>query len=191
MKPKAREWEKHKVPWMDELKASQAKKTSPGHTIGEPKSPASLVDENAEMSKSISSSSFKATTNNHHQTTTVELRSQSVEVRDPKPADPMSKSMTAVSRISINEKPDNNHIAEPSARTRSISPGRRPPSVPVEGPNRVADLEDRIVKLERIVINQGAAIDDLTKQLVDESTKVKVLKMQLEKYAQCVTQVWK
>ena len=36
-KPKnAREWEKHKVPWMDELKANQAKKTSPNI---EPKSP--------------------------------------------------------------------------------------------------------------------------------------------------------
>lgn len=36
-RPKTRNWEQHKAPWMDELKASQAKKTTP--LIGDAKSP--------------------------------------------------------------------------------------------------------------------------------------------------------
>lgn len=73
-KPKAREWEKHKAPWMAELKLSQMKKTSPSV---EPRSPENVTDEKHDMSKSFSSSfvaSKKASEFN-----SFEVRAHSVE----------------------------------------------------------------------------------------------------------------
>jgi len=174
VKPKTREWEKHKVPWMDELKASQMKKTSPGHTIAQSGTQEAMES----ITKSFSSSSFKsdsAPKSSSNQADQSNLL--------PTKSDLMTRSMTtSVSRISIGDKPEQNHLYEPSARTRSISPGRHEA-------DRVANLEEWILKLERVVVKQGAAIDELTKQLSEESAKVRELKKNLDKYAQCVTQV--
>lgn len=216
VKPKPREWEKHKAPWMAELKASQAKKTSPGHIV-ESKTPEPAECEDKvttfDMAKSFSSSfvgrdTSKPATN----TTTLEVRSHSVDTK-PTPVAVVNDTVMAKStpivgtRISINEKENQNHIekVEPtSLRNRSISPiGRRPLNLPTSPlqrqttPNhsslfesdRINDLEDRVGKLEKQVSSQNTTIDDLRKQLADEAAKVKILRMQLEKYAQCVTQV--
>lgn len=71
-KPKQREWEKNKAPWMDELKASQAKKTSPGIEM---RSPDSDSDHKASHSNSFNSSHKKSETN------TFEVRSSSVDIK--------------------------------------------------------------------------------------------------------------
>lgn len=55
--------------------------------------------------------------------------------------------------------------------------------------SRVSDFELRVSKLEKLVQMQTITIDDLVKTLRDEKDKVKILKTELEKYAQCVTQV--
>lgn len=71
--PKQREWEKNKVPWMDELKASQAKKTSPGIETRSP-------DSDSGDHKTTHTNSF----NNSHKkndTNTFEVRSSSVDVK--------------------------------------------------------------------------------------------------------------
>lgn len=192
LKPKTREWEKHKAPWMEELKASQAKKTSPGHVNVEPRSPSHIVsseqENNISESKSVCNISFKGTSN-QQQTTTVELRSQNIE----KTTDNViGKSIpSAISRISINEKLpiSSENCLEPLVATRNSSPTNKVHKNEDQQNNKVSDLEDRISKLEKTVTLQGALINELTKQLSEEATKVKILKMQLEKYAQCVTQV--
>lgn len=49
---------------------------------------------------------------------------------------------------------------------------------------RVGELESRVSKLEQLVQGQSTTIDELKKLLCAESDKVKVLKVELEKYAQ-------
>jgi uncharacterized coiled-coil protein SlyX len=44
-------------------------------------------------------------------------------------------------------------------------------------------------KLEGLVTTQNATIEELKKLLKDESEKVRALRNDLEKYAQCFTQV--
>lgn len=67
-KPKPREWEKNRAPWMDELKASQAKKTSPGIEMRTPDS---------DSGDHKTNNSF----NNGHKKNEFEVRSSSVDVK--------------------------------------------------------------------------------------------------------------
>uniref|UniRef100_A0A1L8DMH6 Putative adaptor protein cms/seta n=1 Tax=Nyssomyia neivai TaxID=330878 RepID=A0A1L8DMH6_9DIPT len=250
VKPKAREWEKNRAPWMAELKANQAKKTSPSFDAS--KSPeatrtseslTTVVStdnhhmEKSDMSKSFSSS-FMSTSQSSTQKKTsesFEVRSNSVDVKSSntsfdvtkKESDAMTKSVSAIStKISITDTiqaPPEEIIPKPrpvsvgvNLRNRSNSPMRqinstgRPPSVGGEtalnaltstglsaahdtagqqSDAKVNELEQRVVKLERIVQSQGSAIEDLVRRLRDETDKVRTLKAELEKYAQCVTQV--
>ncbi|GAB0092469.1 SH3 domain-containing protein [Sergentomyia squamirostris] len=250
VKPKARGWEKNKAPWMAELKASQAKKTSP--SFDSAKSPETRTSESitvvstsdnhhserSDMSKSFSSSSFM-TASQRKTSESFEVRSNSVDVKttnsfEKKESDSMTKSVSALStKIAISDNSSSlpptgeEVVAKPrpvsmgvSLRNRSSSPKRqlagRPPSIggetsttiltsntittsiPEPSPppqssesnnNKVTELEQRVVKLERIVQTQGIAIEDLAKRLREETDKVKTLKAELEKYAQCVTQV--
>lgn len=221
-KPKAREWEKHRAPWMAELKANQAKKTSP---IIEPRS--SPDDEKQDMSKSFSSSFAQK------KQETFEVRAASMEVKsgnfevfkkpEKEAATTISTSIDAnaksTTKISISEnsssvmtsKVEESTTVRPtsvSLRNRSISPISRtslnhlPKPSPASGAvtathlsgagdsgSRVNELEQRVNKLESLVTSQNATIDELKKMLKDESEKVRALKSDLEKYAQCFTQV--
>lgn len=87
-KPKQREWEKNKVPWMDELKASQAKKTSPGIEMRTPE--ADNSDHKATIAAAAATATAATTTthnnsfNNSHkksETNTFEVRSSSVDIK--------------------------------------------------------------------------------------------------------------
>lgn len=55
--------------------------------------------------------------------------------------------------------------------------------------SRVVELELRVSQLEKLAQRQNHTIEQLLKSLKDESDKVKILKHELDKYAQCVTQV--
>lgn len=55
--------------------------------------------------------------------------------------------------------------------------------------SRVAELELRVSQLEKLAQRQNHTIEQLLKSLKDESDKVRTLKHELDKYAQCVTQV--
>lgn len=332
-KPKAREWEKHKVPWMDELKASQAKKTSPN--VSESKSPehhsvtsstssnhqehvqetskfdnisksfhmsssnSSTTSASAAASVSasgrarlseraattsvadvtsssmvnnvnnnssfdlIASSRKETTSNSHHQhsltNSSVEHSSStnsssSSSSTSTATTNVMTKSMSALSTkiaISSSDSVANsvaaNDVAPTSTnsnsanrpvsvnlRNRSISPtpitrntktihitsniaaagtttepstlaattnngtsttaivGGGGGSAPVTSDNvcsRVQDLEQKVTRMERQLTTQNNLIEDLKRLLRDESDKVKTLQKELEKYAQCVTQV--
>uniref|UniRef100_A0AAG5CR36 SH3 domain-containing protein n=1 Tax=Anopheles atroparvus TaxID=41427 RepID=A0AAG5CR36_ANOAO len=54
---------------------------------------------------------------------------------------------------------------------------------------RVQDLEQKVHRMERQLTAQHGLIEELTRMLRDESDKVRTLQKELEKYAQCVTQV--
>uniref|UniRef100_A0A1Q3EXA9 Putative sh3 domain-containing kinase-binding protein 1 n=1 Tax=Culex tarsalis TaxID=7177 RepID=A0A1Q3EXA9_CULTA len=291
-KPKAREWEKHKVPWMDELKASQAKKTTPN--VNESKSPehsavSSSTNHNHEESSkfesisksfhsgSVSSSSTtssvaasgrtrlseraattaadvtSSSTANHHVNSSFDLiassrketstTTSSHSVSNNSSVDQtssMTKSMSALStKIAIPSEaaaespaPAVPTTAPPVAnarpvsvnlRNRSISPtpitrntktihipaaseanGTTTSSsssgsttttaigVAVTSDNvcsRVQDLEAKVNRMERALNAQNGLIEELKRALRDESDKVRTLQKELEKYAQCVTQV--
>lgn len=287
-KPKAREWEKHKVPWMDELKASQAKKTTTtSPNVNESKSPehssvssSTANHANHEESKfesisksfhsgSVTSSSSttssvsasgrtrlseraatadvtSSTTSNHHMNSSFDLiassrkevtsssshqqhslaaASNSVE----QTSSSMTKSMSALStKIAISSDaaaettapaPAATAAAPPVAnarplsvnlRNRSISPtpitrntktihipataaeSNGTSAAPVTSDNvcsRVQDLEAKVNRMERALNAQNGLIEELKRALRDESDKVRTLQKELEKYAQCVTQV--
>lgn len=223
-KPKAREWEKHKAPWMAELKANQAKKTSPSI---EPKS--SPDEEKQDMSKSFSSSFVqkKSLESIEVRANSMEVKSGSFEVfKKDLPTSTISTSIDShaksTTKISITENSSSVmtsstgvKVEEPqirptsvSLRNRSISPIARTSLNHVSKPSltsgsvtathiissgdagsRVNELEQRVNKLESLVTSQNSTIDELKKMLRDESEKVRILKSDLEKYAQCFTQV--
>ncbi|XP_020712991.1 uncharacterized protein LOC101456020 isoform X1 [Ceratitis capitata] len=54
---------------------------------------------------------------------------------------------------------------------------------------RIGELERRVGKLELTVVTQQRTIDELMRLLREETDRVKVLRGELDKYAQCVTQV--
>lgn len=312
-KPKAREWEKHKVPWMDELKASQAKKTTTSPNVNESKSPehssvssTSSINHNHEESKfesisksfhsgSVSSSTTtsssvaasgrtrlseraattaadvtSSTTTNHinssfdliassrKETSTTSSTSShqqhSLASNNSVDQTSMTKSMSALStKIAIssdaaaattNESPA--PVAAPitaappvanarpisvNLRNRSISPTpitRNTKTIHIAGSgtaaeangtttntntttssssgsttttaigvavtsdnvcSRVQDLEAKVNRMERALNAQNGLIEELKRALRDESDKVRTLQKELEKYAQCVTQV--
>lgn len=89
-KPKPREWEKNRAPWMDELKASQAKKTSPGIEMRTPD--IDSCDQKGSLATATATAvgTVTATTpqnnsfNNGHKksdSNTFEVRSNSVDIK--------------------------------------------------------------------------------------------------------------
>lgn len=80
-KPKQREWEKNRAPWMDELKASQAKKTSPGIELRTPET--DNGDNKAPTATAAVVTSTPFTNNSHkkNETSTFEVRSSSVDIK--------------------------------------------------------------------------------------------------------------
>ncbi|TMW49184.1 hypothetical protein DOY81_005726, partial [Sarcophaga bullata] len=55
--------------------------------------------------------------------------------------------------------------------------------------NKISELETRVDKLEMLVHAQQRTIDELVRTLREETDRNKVLRAELDKYAQCVTQV--
>ncbi|XP_020811391.1 serine-rich adhesin for platelets isoform X2 [Drosophila serrata] len=223
-KPKPREWEKKKAPWMEELKASQVtrKKTSPnveprGASVAERTSKLFAADQAIISSSSSSSTTTKVqssavtssmyvenSTSSSSTTTstttndaimsrsltaaakatataassdeeTKATRPNSLSIRNQRSVSPLVKSSNASSSQSQEEKPSqglNNHHQDGSS-----------------GSTRVNQLEQRVEKLEGLVQNQQRTIEELVNALKSEAERVKILRSELDKYAQCVTQV--
>jgi uncharacterized coiled-coil protein SlyX len=210
-KPKPRGWEKHKAPWMEELKANQAKKTSPNIEKLSPD------EEKNDLSKSFSSSYItKKSLDSSFETKTVSLdtRSSSFDAfKKDMPTTIIDTSSKSTTKISITDnlttKVEENSInnVRPTSfnlRNRSISPIARvslnnvsKPSITAthispssnDSTSKTNELEQRIQKLESLVSTQNMVIDELKAMLKDESEKVRSLRSDLEKYAQCFTQV--
>ncbi|XP_031625041.1 SH3 domain-containing kinase-binding protein 1 isoform X2 [Contarinia nasturtii] len=108
---KQREWEKNRAPWMEELKASQAKKTSPGSI--EMRSPDSTNSDNNVEQKTTHSNSF----NNSHkkEINTFEVRNSSVDIKQ-------TERTSSDSTFHIKKEPIENPLVKPSLATKiSIS----------------------------------------------------------------------
>lgn len=87
--------------------------------------------------------------------------------------------------ISAHDGTVNNHQASTaSAATAAAAATTAESTVP-----RVQQLENRVDKLESMVLSQQRTIEDLIRTLREETERVKVLRGELDKYAQCVTQV--
>lgn len=54
---------------------------------------------------------------------------------------------------------------------------------------RVAELELKVVRLERIVLEQQNTIEDVMRSTRDDAERIRALRAELDKYAQFVTQV--
>lgn len=137
-KPKPREWEKNRVPWMDELKASQAKKTSPGI---ESRSPDSSMHENNNVH--INSHKKSNETNN------IEVRSSSVDIKSTndsvflsssikkEPSEPAPHTKSMATKISISESSTASISADEITNNSNSSVGfkGRPTSVTLRNVN--------------------------------------------------------
>ncbi|KAJ6638723.1 CD2-associated protein [Pseudolycoriella hygida] len=215
-KPKSRNWEKQKAPWMDELKANQAKKTSPNFENRSPdnnnKSTDHETNEKFDMSKSFSSS-FVSSHKKLSDSNNFDMRSNSVDVKPTHSVDlnnrkdvehTTAKSMPTKPSEPITittEDPAKIRPTSVNLRNRSVSPVARftksvhvPPSnettklinndIGNDKPiinnenvcSRVADLEQKVVKLEKLVLHQSQKIEELLRSIKVESEKVKILK---------------
>ncbi|XP_022212638.2 LOW QUALITY PROTEIN: SH3 domain-containing kinase-binding protein 1 [Drosophila obscura] len=74
------------------------------------------------------------------------------------------------------------------APAQQLSNHQESASASAAGP-RVAQLEQRVDKLEAMVQTQQRTIEELVRSLREETDRVKLLRSELDKYAQCVTQV--
>lgn len=82
----------------------------------------------------------------------------------------------------------NNFVIADLPPSGSISTASTPLTIENVCP-RVQELELKVGRLERLVQQQAQIIEDLMRTTRDESDKVKTLRGELDKYAQCVTQV--
>lgn len=240
-KPKPREWEKNRAPWMEELKASQAKKTSPSidgvrstetmeisstensHSVRENLMDvrSSSIDIKSTNDSAFRSNSFKSERSNSEQHT-VHKSSTKISISDstaPSNDDvkhinssiaiknrPNSVQLRSINLPPPHSKPiyDSSNVMQTSTATitkavtiQDDSPNHSTGSGPihlttVSSDNicaKFAELELRVQSLEKLVQKQNVIIEDLQKHMKDESDKVKTLTRELDKYAQCVTQV--
>jgi len=121
------------------------------------------------MSRSLSAAKVQTASSDEETRAT---RPNSLAIRNQRSVSPLVKSSNASSSQSQEEKPTsqlNNHQDASSSR--------------------VAQLEQRVDKLEGLVLNQQRTIEELVNALKSEAERVKILRSELDKYAQCVTQV--
>jgi uncharacterized coiled-coil protein SlyX len=217
VKPKAREWEKHKAPWMEELKANQARKTSPN--IEQKTSPDdekhdmsksfSSSFSHSQQQKEIRASSLEVKSNSFREESTAAKTTTKISITENSSS--VMTSSTPVTKVeepiaslrptsvslrnrSISPIPRVNHVVKPSPTSNVTATHITASSSTVlnsssSSDQRVNELEQRVNKLETLITAQNLTIEEIKRMLKDESDKVKTLKSDLEKYAQCFTQV--
>ncbi|KAK9875211.1 hypothetical protein WA026_006002 [Henosepilachna vigintioctopunctata] len=207
VKPKLREWEKHKAPWLAEMKLSQAKRTSPASAEVKPKlTPTERSEEDkseskpsrmeSEMSKSMSALS---STPSRTKTTDVEklpLRPKPNLTNIPTPR-PSSMQSTPATSSDIAQKPPTPTHVKLSPLSKTTSPPMHKIDKHVTNEvksidndvtisfKQYTDLVERIHKLELLVEKQNvihmAAIDELKGKLQLETELRQMLQVQLDK----------
>lgn len=214
-KPKQREWEKNKAPWMDELKLKQDKRTSVSpnanvekkiektdkpspEDIIEPKlkSPGTHEESSPiDMSKSMSAIGNKFKPDSDHVVLRSKSQSQPITITPVRPQSIHSGSPmeTKVSPVASNQqKPP---IAEKvNLHNKSVSP-RSSVEKKTEfvSMKQYMELVDKVTqlesKMERKMAEMQAKIDELQGKLQIESDMRRLFQAELDKVAQCVTQV--
>lgn len=117
---------------------------------------------------------------------TLSIRNRSVS-----PMVKTSNANTSNSSSTVQEK--SNNIGNDSPAT-AVQHNHQPAvaaaaTTSAEAAPRVQQLEGRVDKLEAMVLGQQRTIEELVRLLREETERVKVLRGELDKYAQCVTQV--
>lgn len=237
-KPKVREWEKHKAPWVEELKLNQAKRTPP------------LTPGSAEHSRlKLTPTSDKGASPSNDDVPESKVKSPFAHDKESSPVD-MTKSMSALSStklktptsdttpdksptgVALRMKSTNAPITTTPNRPQSIhgvnvtnlsahmpnsqspSPSAKPPVaekvnidskavtssprpsiekkefVPVR---QYMELQERVaqmdIRMEQMFQAMQSAIEELKGKLQVETDMRRLLQAELEKVAQCVTQV--
>lgn len=199
VKPKLREWEKHKAPWLEEMKLNQAKRTStsPGPEQNKLKltpsdksetddAPSPKDGSPIDMSKSLSalsrlkaspSETEKATSNN------VAIRSKLVQ---PVPTRPQTIH-------NLNEiQPQKPKLTSPVPKPKptNLSDGFADQNPEFVSYKQYLELLERLEKLEALVHRQNevhlTAIEELKNKLLVETELRVSLQSELEKMGQCV-----
>ncbi|XP_055853062.1 SH3 domain-containing kinase-binding protein 1 [Episyrphus balteatus] len=206
-----------KVPWMDELKASQIKMRSipyiePRTTLVNINNGIKTEDEkpsvsvitnvstkiiNVDSEVSLSRGEKIETKSSY---TSFDQSSSSSKEKKIESEVEMSKSISEINidKVLLKDKLDDFNETNPPKSLHSKTNVKRVKTT--EEPTEIVDsanvegttiikLSQRLQKLEATVQMQQDLIEDLKKMLHNESNRVELLKNQLDKYAQCVTQV--
>lgn len=208
VKPKLREWEKHKAPWLEEMKLNQAKRTStsPGPEQNKLKlTPTEKIEPEEQKTPKTS----KTPTNEPDRSNLVITRNKPVpiparpqtihatnDVQSQKPAkvgSPVSqfiKTPSPVQKPQSMEKPTD---ASPTAHKAAEKPLNLDDSKQTVSYKQYAELLERIERLENLIEKQNkahsAAVEDLRVKLQVETDMRLMLQSELDKVAQCVMQV--
>ncbi|KAK5649179.1 hypothetical protein RI129_000208 [Pyrocoelia pectoralis] len=216
VKPKVREWEKHKAPWLEEMKLNQAKRTStsPGpepsrlRLTPTDKSLSPEVEETksnkvspfdkpsvspVDMSKSMSAITNRSKTPpNEIEKNSVVLRNRPAQLVPQTTQRPQTVAETPkpkISPISLHSNPNNNSKPKPSEDKTHDSKA----DIAEISTKHYTELLQRIEKLESLVYQQNQshklAIEELKGKLQVETDMRRLLQAELDKVSQCVMQV--
>lgn len=214
LKPKVREWEKHKVPWLEEMKFNQARRTatSPGPEQSKLKLTPDKLEEDInntspfepispiDMSKSMPSLSTKLKTPpNELEKTSPPAMSRTKPSQLTHAVRPLSNnSQTSDTKAPTQLKPSANvpHSKPISPVIKSTVPENIAESRELQENvccKQYAELLDRIAKLEMVIEKLNLAhkvvIDDLKGKLQVETDMRMLLQAEVDKLSQCVMQV--
>ncbi|XP_068152440.1 streptococcal hemagglutinin isoform X4 [Drosophila tropicalis] len=146
------------------------------------------------MSKSMSKSAL-ATASSDEETRVTRPNSLSIRNRS---VSPLVKSANASSSSSSIAEEKNNQastVPEPTVAAPAAPATAAPAKIQLNNHHQdtsaplVYQLEQRVDKLEATVQSQQRTIEELIRTLREETERVKLLRGELDKYAQCVTQV--
>uniref|UniRef100_A0A182NZZ0 SH3 domain-containing protein n=1 Tax=Anopheles epiroticus TaxID=199890 RepID=A0A182NZZ0_9DIPT len=140
----------------------------------------------------VSSTTAITENNGTHEPPSPNSRPVSVNLRNtsisPTPQNRNAKTIHIVGSSSTVNSTVSNKAAPPAGATEQTNVSAHPVSMD-NVCSRVQDLEQKVNRMERQLVAQNGLIEELTRMLRTESDKVKTLQKELEKYAQCVTQV--
>lgn len=196
VKPKLREWEKHKAPWLEEMKLNQAKRTStsPGPEQNKLKLTPSDKSEDdlsspkdgspIDMSKSMSAlTRLKASPSETDKINNVAIRNRPLQPVPIRPQTIHNLNETTQPQ----QKPNKLTSPIPKPKPNETCGDTNPEYVSYK---QYSELLERIEKLETLVRKQNeqhlAAIDDLKSKLLMETELRVALQNELEKMGQCV-----
>lgn len=181
-KPKLREWEKHKAPWLEEMKQNQMKRTSTSPVPAEPK-----LRQNSEESKPISANyenvqpiGLKTPPNELEKTSPVVRTKPIVPTPNSKPVVPKETPLPAA-------KPK----VSPSSKSPIVTPiGKEEQTVSLR---QYSELVGKIERLEALIEKQNAAhqtaIEELKGKLQLETDMRILMQAELEKVSQQVLHI--
>lgn len=208
VKPKLREWEKHKAPWLEEMKLNQAKRTStsPGPEQNKLKlTPTEKIEPDEQKTPKTS----KTPTSEPDRSNLVITRNKPVPIptrpqtihttndiqcqKPTKVGSPVSPFMKTPSPVQKPQSVEKSIDASPGTQKLPEKPSNFDDSKQTVSYKQYAELVERIERLESLLEKQNkahlAAIEDLRVKLQVETDMRIMLQSELDKVSQCVMQV--